>query len=105
MLDKNYIAWTKSIDIEMSLPLYAIGFCEEAGEVAGKVKKLYRDDGGCISPERREAILHELGDTVYYMARIIEALNSSFEEVEAMNRAKLNSRAQRGVLKGSGDNR
>lgn len=77
----------------------------EAGEVQGKVKKILRDSSGQISPEARRAILDELGDVLWYVAMTAEELGSNIEEVAATNLAKLESRAERGTLSGSGDNR
>ena len=76
------------------------GLCSEAGEVAGKVKKLYRDT---ISD--REAVLAELGDTLWYIACLALHYGSSLEMIARSNLVKLQSRAHRGVLKGSGDDR
>jgi NTP pyrophosphatase (non-canonical NTP hydrolase) len=38
------------------------GLTNEAGEVAGKVKKMFRDKGGVISEDDREDLKLELGD-------------------------------------------
>ena len=42
--------------------VYALGLTGEAGELADKIKKVYRDKGGVFKHEEREAIVKELGD-------------------------------------------
>lgn len=91
---------------ELTGLLYAtLGLTNEAGEVAGKVKKALRDDAGVISLERREALVGELGDVLWYVAAVATELDVSLEEVAARNLLKLTSRKERGVLGGDGDNR
>ncbi len=47
-----------------------LGLVNEAGEVAGKIKKVFRDKSGEINPETREALKAELGDVLWYLAAI-----------------------------------
>ena|SRR3989344_9194133 len=82
-----------------------LGLSGEAGEVADKIKKVLRDDGGMIKEETRLEILKELGDVLWYVAQIATELNLSLEEVAALNIEKLYSRLERGKITGSGDNR
>lgn len=82
-----------------------LGLVNEAGEVAGKVKKIFRDKGGVISPEDREALKSELGDVLWYLAQICTELDLSLEEVAAYNLTKLFDRLERGVIQGEGDDR
>lgn len=82
-----------------------LGLCGEAGEFAEKVKKAIRDDGGLITPERKENMLKELGDVLWYAAAIATELGVTLNDVAQANIDKLESRKQRDVLKGSGDNR
>ncbi len=77
----------------------------EAGEVQGKLKKVIRDDAGVLSPAVRDAIAAELGDVLWYVARLATELGVSLDDVAAANLAKLESRANRGTLSGSGDDR
>ena len=83
-----------------------IGLCEEAGEVAGKLKKLIRDKGGDVAdPTFRAAVAAELGDVLWYLTRVAAETGSSLEGVVRGNLDKLNGRLQRGTLQGSGDAR
>ena len=70
-----------------------------------KVGKLLRDKGGVISVEDRDALADELGDVLWYVAEVGTVLDVNLDDVAARNLEKLRSRAERGVLKGSGDNR
>ncbi len=82
-----------------------LGLANEAGEVAGKVKKIFRDKGGVITDEDREALKQELGDVLWYLAQICTELNLTLEEVAEANLEKLFSRLERGQIRGSGDKR
>jgi NTP pyrophosphatase (non-canonical NTP hydrolase) len=82
-----------------------LGLCGEAGEVAEKVKKMLRDDGGVLSAERREALAKELGDVLWYVAQVATEADLELEAIAEGNLAKLLSRRDRDVLQGSGDTR
>lgn len=82
-----------------------LGLVNEAGEVAGKVKKLFRDKGGQIGEADREALKQELGDVLWYLAQIATELGLSLQEIAEANLDKLFSRLERGQIKGEGDNR
>ena len=66
-----------------------LGLVNEAGELAGKVKKIFRDKGGVISEADRDALKYELGDVLWYMAQIATELDLTLEEVAAANLEKL----------------
>ena len=82
-----------------------MGLVNEAGEVAGKVKKIFRDRGGEISDGDREALKQELGDVLWYLAQICTELDLSMQEVAEANLVKLFSRLERGKIRGDGDSR
>lgn len=82
-----------------------LGLVNEAGEVAGKIKKIFRDKGGKISAEDRESLKYELGDVLWYLAQICTELDLSLQEVAGANLEKLFSRLERGTIRGEGDNR
>lgn len=86
--------------------VYAVlGLNGEAGEVAEKIKKAIRDDAGVISPHRRGELIRELGDVMWYAARIASELGYDLSTVLEANVQKLNSRKGRDTLQGSGDER
>ena len=78
-----------------------LGLVGEAGEVAEKVKKYLRDDTKVSQKE----IVKELGDVVFYATALSNYFYSNLEEVMQVNMDKLDDRAKRGVIRGSGDNR
>ena len=80
-----------------------LGLVNEAGEVAGKIKKIFRDKDGVISETDREALKSELGDVLWYLTQICTELDLSLEEVAAQNITKLFDRLERGVIRGEGD--
>ncbi len=82
-----------------------LGLVNEAGELAGKVKKIFRDKGGVISEDDRNALKFELGDVLWYLAQIATELNLSLDEVAEANIAKLSSRLERNQIQGEGDYR
>jgi len=78
----------------------ALGLVEEAGEVAGKMAKRYRDETWDI-----QAVCKELGDVYWYLGQLCLALNVEPSVVLTMNLKKLEDRRNRMALMGDGDNR
>lgn len=83
----------------------ALGLSGEAGEVAGKVKKVIRDNGGKLTDEAKAKIKDEVSDVCWYVARLLSELDCTFEDALQHNADKLLDRLNRGVIKGDGDNR
>jgi NTP pyrophosphatase (non-canonical NTP hydrolase) len=44
--------------------------CGEIGETLNKVKKIIRDDGGILKTGRKIALVYEIGDCFWYIARL-----------------------------------
>ena len=78
-----------------------LGLVGESGEVAEKIKKLFRDKGKFSD----EDVLKELGDVLFYVVALSNIFGGNLKKTMEMNMTKLNDREQRGKLKGSGDNR
>lgn len=82
-----------------------LGLANEAGEVAGKIKKVFRDKNGVFGDAERDALKGELGDVLWYLAQVASELDLSLDDIASANIAKLLSRLERGKLGGDGDNR
>lgn len=102
---QNEAMRTAIYPLDRALEYTVLGLVSEAGEVAGKVKKIIRDKGGKLTVEDRQDLAAELGDTLWYVAEASRALGYSLNTVAQINLDKLESRRQRGVLSGSGDAR
>lgn len=96
MTPREYTNWGnqywKNVDPGVADLHAVLGVCSEAGELADLYKKLLSK-----GKEVTEAqVIDELGDLCYYMARLINAAGSSWEEVFALNRVKLDHRMVNG---------
>lgn len=79
-----------------------LGLVEEAGEIAGKVKRTLRGD----YPELpREKLILELGDLLWYFVLILDFLGVNIEQVMEKNLNKLNERKAKNLIRGEGDER
>lgn len=101
--DKTHTTAMYPADSAMSY--LALGLTGEAGEIADKVKKVIRDDGSLLLPEKRKDLAKELGDLMWYTAQFASFLGYGLEEIAEMNLQKLNDRKNRNQLGGSGDDR
>jgi NTP pyrophosphatase (non-canonical NTP hydrolase) len=76
-----------------------------AGAVAGLVKKTLRDDDEILSASRTLAVGLAMGAVLRELSQLATLCGVSLGVAATDNLAKLASRAQRGVLKGSGNDR
>ena len=90
---------------ERELEYLALGLTSEAGEVAGKVKKMIRDNGGRLDYPTETALVSELGDVAWYLTRLCDHLEISLDTLLQENYNKLSKRKEAGTIQGSGDNR
>lgn len=83
-----------------ALSYTALGLAEEAGEYAGKVSKLIRDN-----VFETQLASKELGDVLWQLTRAATELNLSLADVAKQNIEKLEKRIKDGTLQGTGDER
>lgn len=88
-----------------ALQYAGLGLVGEAGEVAGAIKKVIRDNNGELDDERAAAIADELGDVLWYVARVADAIGITLATVADLNLQKVQHRASAGTLYGDGDQR
>ncbi|PIP73847.1 MAG: hypothetical protein COW88_00640 [Candidatus Lloydbacteria bacterium CG22_combo_CG10-13_8_21_14_all_47_15] len=83
----------------------ALGLVNEAGEVAGKIKKVFRDDGSVLTEKKRDELAYELGDVLWYVSALATELGLSLDDIAGKNIEKLVLRKKRGTISGDGDYR
>lgn len=79
----------------------ALGLVGEVGELYGAWAKNIRDD----TPMDQENTKKELGDILWFLTALCDECDTTLAEVAEMNIKKLASRAGRGKIQGSGDDR
>ena len=82
----------------------------EAGEVAEKIGKLWRNTGEWPNPKEMDEakkleIIKEMGDVLWYLAALADEFEIELDHVAQTNIAKLRDRRERNVIKSEGDNR
>ena len=82
-----------------------LGLLGEAGEIAEKVKKIFRDGKSRVSRQDIAEIKKELGDVLWYVSQVASEFGIALNDVAKDNIKKLSSRKARGKLHGNGDNR
>mgnify|MGYP001486946260 CR=1 FL=1 len=101
------ITW-RHIDTGVSpeIDVYCVlGLLNEAGELAGKIKKIFRDKNAFVGEDDREEIKLEMGDIVWYLTQIATGLGIDLSEILQANIGKITDRQRRGVIGGNGDKR
>ena len=82
-----------------------LGLGGECGEVLEKIKKIFRDNKGEINDGKKEELVKEMGDVLWYLAALSTEIKTNLNEIAEKNIFKLSSRKERNKLHGSGDNR
>ena len=94
-------------DAGQNLIYPTLGLAGEAGEVAEKIKKLFRNNGGVLdlTDEKKSELKKELGDVLWYVSQLSTELGLSLEDVVSANIEKIFSRLERNKLHSTGDSR
>jgi len=82
-----------------------LGLSGEAGEVANKIKKIFRDKGAVLDEDTRNQVKKELGDVLWYLSQVATEMDLSLSEIAQLNLDRLFDRKKRGTIHGEGDNR
>jgi NTP pyrophosphatase (non-canonical NTP hydrolase) len=98
-------AATFEVPSDYRLEALVLGLVGEAGEVAEKFKKIYRDKNGAYSPSDVNELKKELGDVLWYTAVLAKFFDHSLQDIADTNIEKLSDRKTRNVITGKGDNR
>lgn len=81
-----------------NLDYVTAGIGSEAGEVLSEYKKIARNDNRVLTSERKERILAEVGDVLWYAMAICIALKANIDDVIDNNQAKLFARMDAGEI-------
>lgn len=92
-------------DIGNNFVYPTLGLAGESGEVAEKIKKVWRDNNCQINEVEKREVTKELGDVMWYLSQLATELNLSLENIALFNLQKINLRKQNNKIKGTGDNR
>ena len=100
----GYQTWAAgtALPTALSKEYLSLGLVGEAGEVASLFAKAVRDSDGVVD---REKLMKELGDVQWFVAVLSYKYGISLLDLVEANVKKIESRKERGVLGGSGDNR
>ena len=82
-----------------------LGLGGEVGEIQNKCKKIIRDHNGIMTDEKRDELVKELGDVLWYVAMFAHELDADLDIVAKYNVTKLATRKAKNTISGSGDNR
>lgn len=91
---EEYTEFTRTTDRYTDMLGVVLGLVAEAGEVASVWERALREDEEIDV----DAALDELGDVLYYVARIADWLDADIYEVAKRNRSKLRDRARKGKI-------
>lgn len=94
-INKNWRYPTKLTNFLEAVSFNTIGLTEEAGEVAGEIKRYLQEDGDEFvnpSTERIVALQEEMGDLLAYLSALASLLNIDLEDVLEQNIYKVNAK-------------
>jgi NTP pyrophosphatase (non-canonical NTP hydrolase) len=86
---------------ESAVEYLGLGLNDEAGEVAGAIKKYMRGDYD--RDEMKERVKSESGDVLWYITRLLDELDMSLDEVRRYNAEKMLERKDNDSIRGDGE--
>ncbi len=89
----------RMIEAKWVYPL--LGLSGEVGELQNKLKKIIRDNKTIDVND----LMNELGDILWYVSELATIFDLELGSIAIINLRKLKDRANRDVIKGSGDTR
>ena len=104
----TYQKWTRHIrryPQELAVIYNALGMSGEAGEVNDKLCKIIRDCNGDINENTKSALVYEIADVLWYLARLSDELGIKLSEVVEASITKVQKRIDNDTIHGDGDDR
>lgn len=100
---QSFVKSSKKYDDRFRLLYPVLGLTSEAGEVSGKLKKIFRDHNGEISDEQRSKLIDEISDVLWYVTACVDDLDFTLEELAEYNYTKISGRLRDNTIHGDGD--
>jgi NTP pyrophosphatase (non-canonical NTP hydrolase) len=101
----EYVAHKRVLLLDKSPKDLVVDLMYQASLIAGRSKKVLRDNQGVVPADKREVILKSLAHILGLVDLIAKHYLSSIQEVMKGNVIKLQARKANQTLKGDGDNR
>jgi len=77
---------------DFDIKYMAIGLAGEVGEVLNEIKKLERDDHNILTTSRKEKLLAEMGDVMWYLAGLSNKCGFTLNDIILNNMEKLSKK-------------
>jgi NTP pyrophosphatase (non-canonical NTP hydrolase) len=84
--------------IKYDLDYAGLGLCSEAGEVAGEIKKVLRNDNRLLTEDRKARILDELSDVLWYVQQVANLIDTDLPELIQHLDVKLTGRLEKNQI-------
>ena len=92
ILDNYHKFQQKTENGNFDLKYMSIGLAGEVGEFLNEIKKMERDDNNILTEIRKQKIILELGDILWYLTGVSNKLNLNLNDIINNNIIKLNNR-------------
>lgn len=90
---ENYSQFQKSTQTkEFDIKYMALGLGGEVGELLNEIKKMERDDNNILTKDRKQKIILEIGDILWYLQGLSSQLNITLDSALQTNIDKLSKR-------------